>query len=286
MTERPSSGTGTVPDVAIVAGSSSGVGAATVRLMLARGVHVLGIDRSHDLPAIPAGCETRYIHVVADAGDERAWLDALDQVRSRFGADPNAVVFCAAVLVIGSVVTLSEENWQAVFDTNVFGPARALKHVVPRMAARGGGAVVFVNSCDGVVGEQNLAAYCSSKGAGLQLMRAVALDHARQGIRSNAVCPGSINTPFFMKHVYAAPDPDAFLRDKTERHPAGRLLQPEDIAAVIDFLAGPASIGMTGAVVPVDGGLTAAYDFYVDQAEKESQESVRRFSGNRPTLAS
>jgi len=235
MTERPSSGTGTVPDVAIVAGSRSGVGAATVRLMLARGVHVLGIDRAQDLPAIPAGCETRYIHVVADAGDERAWLDALDQVRSRFGADPNAVV--------------------------------------------------FVNSCDGVVGEQNLAAYCSAKGAGLQLMRAVALDHARQGIRSNAVCPGSINTPFFMKHVYAVPDPDAFLRDKTERHPAGRLLQPEDIAAVIDFLAGPASIGMTGAVVPVDGGLTAAYDFYVDQAEKEAPESVRRFSGTRRTLA-
>lgn len=285
MTKKPSNGPGTLPDVAIVAGSSSGVGAATVRLMLARGVHVLGIDRSKESPPMPAGCETRYIHLVAHAGEESTWLDALDQVRSRFGADPNAVVFCAAVLVIGSVVTLSEENWQSVFDTNVFGPARALKHVVPRMAARGGGAVVFVNSCDGVVGEQNLAAYCASKGAGLQLMRAVALDHARQGIRSNAVCPGSINTPFFMKHVYAAPDPDGFLKAKTQRHPAGRLLQPEDIASVIDFLASPVSLGMTGAVVPVDGGLTAAYDFYVDQAEKESQESARRFSGIRPTRA-
>jgi len=278
MTKNPLNEPAALPDVAIVAGSSSGVGAATVRLMLARGVHVLGIDRSKESPTMPVGHASRYIHLVAHAGEVNTWLDALAQVRSRFGADPNAVVFCAAVLVIGSVVTLSEENWQSVFDTNVFGPARALKHVVPRMAARGGGSVVFVNSCDGVVGEQNLAAYCASKGAGLQLMRAVALDHARQGIRSNAVCPGSINTPFFMKHVYSAPDPVGFLEAKTQRHPAGRLLQPEDIASVIDFLANPVSLGMTGAVVPVDGGLTATYDFYVDQAENESRESARRFS--------
>jgi NAD(P)-dependent dehydrogenase (short-subunit alcohol dehydrogenase family) len=246
--------------------------------MLARGVHVLGIDRSKESPALPAGSETRYVHLVANAGKEEIWPDALKMGRDRFGADPNAIVFCAAVLVIGSVVTLSEDDWQDVFETNVFGPSRALKHLIPRMAARGGGSVVFVNSSDGLVGEQNLAAYCASKGAGLQLMRAVALDHARQGIRSNAVCPGSIQTPFFMKHVDAAPDPAAFLKAKTNRHPAGRLLQPEDVAAVIDFLASPASLGVTGAALPVDGGLTAAYDFYGDQAEKESEESARRFA--------
>lgn len=285
MTKQPSDAPGVMPDVAIVVGSSSGVGAATVRSMLARGVRVLGIDRSKESPALSSGSETRYLHLVAHAGEERTWPDALDLVRNRFGADPNAVVFCAAVLVIGSVVTLSEENWQAVFDTNVFGPARALKHIIPRMAARGGGSVVFVNSSDGHVGEQNLAAYCASKGAGLQLMRAVALDHARQGIRSNAVCPGSIRTPFFMKHVDAAPDPEAFLKAKTDRHPAGRLLQPEDVAAVIDFLASPASLGMTGAALPVDGGLTAGFDFYADQAEKESQECARRFAETTPPSA-
>jgi NAD(P)-dependent dehydrogenase (short-subunit alcohol dehydrogenase family) len=263
-------------DVAIVAGSSSGVGAATVTRMLNRGVHVLGIDRSDVSPDLPPGSEDRYVHVVAHAGQEDTWRDALEQVRARFGADPNAVVFCAAVLVIGSVVTLDEEDWQSVFETNVFGPARALKHVIPRMAARGGGSVVFVNSSDGLMAEQNLAAYCASKGAGLQLMRAVAVDHARQGIRSNAVCPGSIRTPFFMRHVDAAPDPAAFLEAKTARHPAGRLLEPDDVAAVIDFLAGPTSLGMTGAALPVDGGLTAAFDFYVDQAAQEAEESARR----------
>lgn len=264
------------PDIAIVAGSSSGVGAATVSRMLNRGVHVLGIDRSGHLPALPTGAGDRYSHLVAHAGEEDTWRDALAEVRDLYGADPNAVVFCAAVLVIGSVVTLEEKDWQSVFETNVFGPARALKHVIPRMAARGGGSVVFVNSSDGLMAEQNLAAYCASKGAGLQLMRAVAVDHARQGIRSNAVCPGSIKTPFFMRHVDAAPDPEAFLEAKTSRHPAGRLLEPDDVAAVIDFLAGPGSLGMTGAALPVDGGLTAAFDFYADQAAEEAEESTRR----------
>lgn len=265
-----------LPDVAIVAGSSSGVGAATVARMLTRGVHVLGLDLSDVEPDLPTGTADRYTHVVAHAGHEDTWRDVLELARDRFNADPSAVVFCAAVLVIGSVVTLDEEDWQSVFETNVFGPARALRHVIPRMAARGGGSIVFVNSSDGLMAEQNLAAYCASKGAGLQLMRAIAVDHARQGIRANAVCPGSIKTPFFMRHVDAAPDPAAFLEAKTGRHPAGRLLEPDDVAAVIDFLASPASLGMTGAALPVDGGLTAAFDFYADQAAHEAEESARR----------
>ena len=265
------------PDVAVIAGSSSGVGAATVARMVRRGVHVVGIDRSDVVPALPQGSPGRYSHVTADAGSEKVWVEVLEKCRSLYGADPNSVVFCAAVLVIGSVVTLEEKDWQNIFETNVFGPARALRHVIPRMAARGGGTVVFVNSSVGHMAEQNLAAYASSKGAGLMLMKSAAVDHARQGIRVNAVCPGSIMTPFFMRHVEAAPDPQGFLEVKTQRHPAGRLLQPDDVAAVVDFLASPDSLGMTGVAVPVDGGLTAAYDFYVDQASQEAKESNKRF---------
>ena len=265
------------PDVAIIAGSSSGVGAATVGRMVSRGVSVLGIDRSDVVPNLPVGAHGKYTHVTADAGQEKVWVDVLEKCRSLYGADPNSVVFCAAVLVIGSVVTLEEKDWQDIFETNVFGPARALRHVIPRMSARGGGTVVFVNSSVGHMAEQNLAAYSASKGAGLMLMKSAAVDHARQGIRVNAVCPGSIMTPFFMRHVEAAPDPKSFLETKTSRHPAGRLLEPDDVAAVVDFLAGPGSLGMTGVAVPVDGGLTAAYDFYVDQAQQEAEESERRF---------
>ena len=89
----------------------------------------------------------------------------------------------------------------------------------------------------------------------------MAVDHARQGVRANAVCPGAIDTPFFRQHVDSATDPEAFLREKTERHPSGRILEPEDVAQLIWFLLSESSIGMNGAAVLIDGGLTATFAF-------------------------
>ena len=118
-----------------------------------------------------------------------------------------------------------------------------------------------VASTAAMYAEQSLAAYSASKGALLQLIRSVAVDFARKGIRANAVCPGAIDTPFFRQHVDAAADPDAFLHRKIERHPAGRILRPDDVAEAIWFLLSEHSIGMNGACVMVDGGLTATFDF-------------------------
>ena len=103
------------PDVAIVTGSSSGVGAATVARMVRRGMNVIGIDRSDVVPTLPQDTSGRYSHVNADAGSEKVWLEVLEKCRSLYGSDPNSVVFCAAVLVIGSVVTLEEKDWQNIF---------------------------------------------------------------------------------------------------------------------------------------------------------------------------
>jgi len=260
------------PEIAFITGASSGVGEASASRLLDRGVKVVGFDiapASQPLEATPG-----YRHVLGDAGDIGLWDQALQDARQAFGGAPTAVVFCAARLIIGSTVTLEDRDWKAIFETNVFGPARVLKRVIPLMTVQGGGAIVFINSSDGLVAEQNLAAYCASKGAGLQLMRALAIDHARQGIRSNAICPGSIETPFFMRHVHAAPDPEAFLAAKTGRHPLGRLMQPVDIAALVDFLASQNSAGITGTAIPVDGGLVSSFDFYPDQAEKERAISM------------
>jgi NAD(P)-dependent dehydrogenase (short-subunit alcohol dehydrogenase family) len=255
------------PSIAFITGSSSGVGEASALRLMDRGVKVFGFDvspASERLSANPA-----YRHFQGDAGNLDLWDQALSDAKYAFGGVPSAVVFCAARLIIGSTVTLDEADWKAIFETNVFGPARVMKRVIPLMTLHGGGSIVFINSSDGLVAEQNLAAYCASKGAGLQLMRAVAIDHARQGVRANAICPGSIETPFFMRHVHAAPDPEAFLAAKTGRHPLGRLMQPVDIAALVDFLCSKESAGITGTAIPVDGGLVAAFDFYPDQAAKE-----------------
>lgn len=272
-------------DIAIVTGSSSGVGAATVVRLLRAGHAVFGIDVAESPPHLDSELKPMYRHVHRDAGASQTWADVLEACQAEFGSAPHAVVFNAAKLVIGSSVSLTEEDWQDVFHVNVFGPARALKVLIPAMTVCGGGSIVFVNSSDGLVAEQNLAAYCASKGAALQLMRAVAVDHARQGIRSNAVCPGSIETPFFMRHVDAAPDPAAFLEAKTQRHPAGRLIQPDDVAAVVEFLVSDGAVGVTGVAMPVDGGLTTTFDFYPDQARDEAA-LARTLAGNHGHLPS
>jgi NAD(P)-dependent dehydrogenase (short-subunit alcohol dehydrogenase family) len=162
---------------------------------------------------------------------------------------------------VGTVLDVPDSDFRAVMEVNVFGAVKALKATLPRMIERGGGAIVGVASTASLYAEQALAAYSTSKGAILQLIRSVAVDHARQGIRANAVCPGAIDTPFFRQHVDSAPDPEAFLKEKTERHPSGRILQPGDVAQLVWFLLSGASIGMNGAAVLIDGGLTATFDF-------------------------
>ncbi len=246
---------------AIVTGSASGVGLASVARLRARGLDVVGVDLD---PTPDEGGAGKLTSVTGSVAEQATW----DEVAALCAEDraPAALVLNAGRLIVGPVTGLTDDDWHAVFDVNVFGAVKALRTVLPLMGRAGGGAVVFVASTDGFLGEQNLAAYCASKGAVLQLMRSVALDYARQGIRANAIAPGSIDTPFFRRHVDAAPDPQEFLAQKTDRHPAGRLLEGDDVAQVVDFLASPAAIGMTGSVVTVDGGLTACFDYYPEQA--------------------
>jgi NAD(P)-dependent dehydrogenase (short-subunit alcohol dehydrogenase family) len=134
------------------------------------------------------------------------------------------------------------------------------------MLERGRGSIVGIASTNALYAEQALVSYNSSKGALLQLIRSVAVDHARGGVRANAVCPGAIDTPSLREHVDAAPDPQALLRQKIGRLPSGRLLDPADVARVVHFLLSDASAGMTGATVLVDGGLTATFDFAAGSA--------------------
>ena len=248
---------------AIITGSASGVGLATVRRLRERGMAVIGIDVAQTPDEGGSGSLTTLQGSVAD---DSVWQQAVDLLSDGSHPPLTAMVFSAARLIVGDVVQLTEDDWREVFDVNVFGTVRGLRYCIPLMARAGGGRVVFIASTDGLVAEQNLAAYCASKGALIQLMRAAAIDHARQGITVNAIAPGSIDTPFFRRHVDAAPDPAQFLSQKIDRHPAGRLLEADDVARVAEFLTSDAARGMTGSVLTVDGGLTACFDYYPAQA--------------------
>lgn len=237
-------------EYAVVTGAASGVGAATTIRLQKRGLTVVGVD------VAPTPDTADVLWVQGSVADASTW----QRVAELVPGPPSTIVFSAAVLIVGTVLTLSDEEWDRHFDVNVKGVVRGLRALLPSMIGRGVGSVVTVASVDAYMAEQGLAGYCSSKGALAQLTRCVAMDHARQGIRANCVAPGVIDTPFFRRHLETANDPERFLMVREERNPLGRLLTADDVAATVEHVALDAS-GMTGSVITVDAGLSAAFDF-------------------------
>jgi len=248
----------TLTDVAVITGAASGVGKASAARFLNLGIAVIGLDRDE----CPADLDHQQLAwVQADVALEETWVKVLELAAARFGTSPGIFVANAAQLIVGSVTTLSDNEWKSVFDVNVFGAVRGMRACIPGMIERRRGAIVTVASVDAFMAEQGLAAYCSSKGALLQLTRCVAVDYARDGIRANCVCPGVIDTPFFRRHLESAADPERFLRARKERNPLGRLLQADEIASVVAFLASNDASAITGTYLTADAGLSASFDF-------------------------
>ena len=157
---------------------------------------------------------------------------------------------------IGSTTSAPEtplEVWEDVFAVNARGTFLCCKHAVPGMAARGGGSIVNVASVAALVGLRNRAAYCASKGAVVALTRALAVDHVGDGIRVNAVCPGTVDSPWVRRLVEESGESLDALR---ARQPLGRLGTTDEVAEAVDYLV--SAEFATGSVLVVDGGLTAA----------------------------
>jgi NAD(P)-dependent dehydrogenase (short-subunit alcohol dehydrogenase family) len=159
------------------------------------------------------------------------------------------------------VLETKVSTFRETFEVNVYGTVLGLQACLPDMMRRRAGAVVVIASVNGLSAEQGLAAYNSSKGALVQLVRSAAVDHARSQVRINAVCPTTIDTPFIQRQLDAAPDEAEFRAEMNARHPLGRILRPEEVASVAVFLTTDEASGMTGSCVVVDCGLTASPDF-------------------------
>jgi 2-keto-3-deoxy-L-fuconate dehydrogenase len=233
---------------ALVTGAGSGIGEAVARALHAEGADVTLADvRAEPVEALAGELGERAAGVRLDVREEEA-------VRSV----TREVDVLANVAGIGSTTTAPDtplEVWEDVLAVNARGTFLCCKHAIPGMVERGGGSIVNMASAAGLVGLRNRVAYSASKGAVIALTRALAVDHVGDGVRVNAVCPGTVDSPWVRKLVEDAGESLDALR---ARQLMGRLGTPEEIADAVLYLASDEAAFVTGTAFVIDGGLTAA----------------------------
>ena len=245
--------------VAVVSGAASGIGAATARQLCAEGAAVALVDIDEEaVTQTAAAIGSAAWPVVADLSDELATGRAVDEIIERFGSI-KYLVNSAGIQTYGTVIDTDIETWQRTIDVNLKSAFLLSRAVVPHIGGRGGGAVVNVASVQAIASQKSVVAYAASKGGLLSMTRTMALDHAADNIRVNAVLPGAIDTPMlrWAAREYEPDNPEAALAEWGARHPLGRVGRAEEVAETIAFLCGEGAGFITGTQIVVDGGLLA-----------------------------
>jgi 2-keto-3-deoxy-L-fuconate dehydrogenase len=242
--------------VAVVTGAGSGIGRATARLFAREGARVLATDvngLAADETAREAEGEVAGMEV--DVRDESAVAGMFERLSELYGGGLDVLANVAGTQSITNALDTTLDDWDDTFAVNARGVFLCCKHAIPLMQGSGGGAIVNLASVAGLVGFQKRVAYCASKGAVIAFTRALALDHVGEGIRVNAVCPGTVDTPWVKRLLAEAGDTMA---DLVARQPMGRLASADEIAQAVLFAASDEAAFMTGSALVIDGGITAA----------------------------
>lgn len=231
-------------------GAASGIGACVASEFEARGATVIGLDIQ---PPLSTGTSVDQCDVADPASVERT----IDQILDRH-QHVDVLVNAAGIHRPGTILETTPGEWDEVMSANLRGTYLASRAVLPAMARQGRGAIVHIASVAGLVGGAGSAAYVASKGGVIALTKAMAVDHAPQGIRVNCVCPGMTETPMLATAGAGVDDADhkRRLSERLGRHPIGRLGMPVDIAAAVIYLASADAGWVTGTVLTVDGGYT------------------------------
>jgi 3alpha(or 20beta)-hydroxysteroid dehydrogenase len=251
--------------VALITGASRGIGLATVQALAAQGAHIVAFDLP-DAPLAEAAAQAqqhgvRFVGCEGDVASADDWRSTIAHTLAAFGRLDILINNAGISGSIGSLLDYGDEEFDRVMAVNARGVFLGLKHGAGAMKANGGGAIVNIASVSGIGGGRYTIAYTASKHAVVGMTKLAAAELAPLRIRVNAVCPSPTATEmmFSMEREQSpARDPEAVRRGMTRMIPMGRYGEPEEIAAAVLYLASDAASFITGAVLPVDGGLKAA----------------------------
>ena len=243
--------------ITLVTGAGSGIGAAIAVTFAAAGARVYVTDRNEaDARATVSSLRGPATSFTLDVTDEQQCVERARQVLDESGR-LDVLVNCAGVGHVGTILQTAGADLDRVYACNVRGVFNVSKAFVPSMLQRRSGSIINIASVGGVVGIRDRVAYCTSKFAVVGLTKSMALDHARDGVRINCICPGRVETPFVAKRLAEYADPEQARREMTDSQAVGRMGRPDEIAAAALYLASDESSFMTGSAMMIDGGWSA-----------------------------
>jgi NAD(P)-dependent dehydrogenase (short-subunit alcohol dehydrogenase family) len=242
---------------ALVTGAGSGIGEAIAHTLSQAGARVVVADRDE-----PNGQRVTDAIKAADGDAAFVRLDVADEAEcARVAHDVSAAHGTVDILVnnagighVGTVMTTAAADMDRLFAVNVRGVFNTSKAFIGPMLARRAGVIVNMASIGGVLGIRDRLAYCTTKAAVVGLTKAMAMDHATEGIRINCVCPGRVQTPFVSARLREYPDPEAAFKEMSSSQAIGRMGRPDEIAAAVLYLASDEAAFITGTALLIDGG--------------------------------
>jgi NAD(P)-dependent dehydrogenase (short-subunit alcohol dehydrogenase family) len=246
--------------VALITGGGTGIGRACALAFAREGAKIaVAGRRTEPLEAVAHEIEAaggKALALICDVTQRASVVAALSQSEQHFGR-LDTIVNNAGAVVVATAEHTSDEDWQKVIATNLTGTFLVSRAALPLLRNAGGGSIVNIGSVLGLVARKERAAYCAAKAGVSGLTRAMAVDHAKDRIRVNCICPTIVETELGMQSIRQAPNAEAEIQRRIAEIPIGRMGMPEDVALMAVYLASDEASWVTGASFPLDGGVTA-----------------------------